>query len=451
MDTYLHLLESFLNILASASSNLLRIIFQQELYPNIFQPDLNIELRIYLIRFTEKIITICQGDVNIPEQFVSSLITQLEFQFQPQGAQGDGTSSKDAQASQSQGAGTSVIGSGGSKVATTNYQYHVQKLWETIKFKYLMNIDSVQLDQIIGWIAKSLYQLTESETTEASDISVQQFNLLFHLTELVNIVCMRASNNMMLYQRRGILMGADLVADGNVIENQLETNEMSSNSNCSNIVMKYFMKLSRQDQGRYLVCQNQFINLQVLVEPLKECLQYALQYQTKLEVFKAVWQALVEVISLSSPPGECSLRQIAQPLLDNVVQYCKYSSPRANMLYFILTILETIKEFEADRIQMSGEIKDFLFIFIDCIPHSVCDETFQVFDLLISIVSGMMDERLIQVRAARSVATLAPALSPMLATALAAHACPHACRPYPPPRRSADASSLLITRNASWG
>ena len=57
-DLYNHLLESFLNVLASASSYILRKIFN-DVVKILFDNEINIDLRIYLIRISEKILAIC--------------------------------------------------------------------------------------------------------------------------------------------------------------------------------------------------------------------------------------------------------------------------------------------------------------------------------------------------------------------------------------------------------
>jgi len=41
-------------------------------------------------------------------------------------------------------------------------------------------------------------------------------------------------------------------------------------------------------------------------------------------------------------------------------------------------------------------MRDFLYNFTDCIPHSVYDESFEVFDILLDCVSHSLDEGLMQ-------------------------------------------------------
>lgn len=41
-------------------------------------------------------------------------------------------------------------------------------------------------------------------------------------------------------------------------------------------------------------------------------------------------------------------------------------------------------------------MRNFLYNFTDCIPHSVYDESFEVFDILLDCVSHSLDEGLMQ-------------------------------------------------------
>lgn len=59
LDQYNLLLESFLNVLASASSHMLRILFVDVIYPILFNRFTNSELKIYILRISEKILAIC--------------------------------------------------------------------------------------------------------------------------------------------------------------------------------------------------------------------------------------------------------------------------------------------------------------------------------------------------------------------------------------------------------
>jgi hypothetical protein len=74
-------LESFLNVLASASSHILRVLFIDVIYPVLFNKFMNADLRVYILRISEKILAICQGDLKLPINFFSNMITLVDSYY----------------------------------------------------------------------------------------------------------------------------------------------------------------------------------------------------------------------------------------------------------------------------------------------------------------------------------------------------------------------------------
>lgn len=68
-------------MLASASSHILRILFIDVIYPILFNKIMNSELRIYILRISEKILAICQGDLKLPINFFSSMINLVDSYY----------------------------------------------------------------------------------------------------------------------------------------------------------------------------------------------------------------------------------------------------------------------------------------------------------------------------------------------------------------------------------
>lgn len=77
-----HILESFISLLSSMSSSILHMIFQDIILKTIFlQPiqnpfemQLATDLRIYLLKFMDKIVNICSGDLVLSPQFLNCII-----------------------------------------------------------------------------------------------------------------------------------------------------------------------------------------------------------------------------------------------------------------------------------------------------------------------------------------------------------------------------------------
>lgn len=78
-----HILESYISLMSSMSSNILHSIYNDILLKCIFIPNqsgnpfegqLATDLRIYLLKFLDKIVTISQGDVVLNSAFLDSII-----------------------------------------------------------------------------------------------------------------------------------------------------------------------------------------------------------------------------------------------------------------------------------------------------------------------------------------------------------------------------------------
>lgn len=152
-DIYNHLLEDILNVLTWSSSPILITIFQDILLPNIFLADLNNDLKIYFFRISEKIINICQGDLNIGVSFYSNMFEMLEIQ-------------------------------------NVNVRIAAQKLWEAVKAKIVFNLDTKSLTKILEWISDSLYVLAEDQNIPPENVST-----LNYLLDLLAVICSRETNN----------------------------------------------------------------------------------------------------------------------------------------------------------------------------------------------------------------------------------------------------------------
>lgn len=44
-----------------------------------------------------------------------------------------------------------------------NFKYHALKLWETVKLKFLFNLEPKSMNKVIDWIGENLLILSENE------------------------------------------------------------------------------------------------------------------------------------------------------------------------------------------------------------------------------------------------------------------------------------------------
>jgi hypothetical protein len=49
------------------------------------------------------------------------------------------------------------------KATMANFKYHAQKLWDTVKIKYLYNMPPSQLNRVIEWMCEVLISLSETD------------------------------------------------------------------------------------------------------------------------------------------------------------------------------------------------------------------------------------------------------------------------------------------------
>lgn len=71
---YNHILESLLVLLDSMSSNLLITIFNDVIVKFVFQDFISSELRVYLLKFADKIVHICKGNLVLNQSLLTNIL-----------------------------------------------------------------------------------------------------------------------------------------------------------------------------------------------------------------------------------------------------------------------------------------------------------------------------------------------------------------------------------------
>lgn len=124
VDAYNRLMETFLSILTSASSQLLHTIMNDILSHYLQISDLPKELRIYLLRCAEKITQICEGDIEYSSTLLNVILCMKN---------------------------------------TEHVAEHANRLWETIKLKVLPYYTSIRLQGIVQWLSELMSSESEEE------------------------------------------------------------------------------------------------------------------------------------------------------------------------------------------------------------------------------------------------------------------------------------------------
>lgn len=131
IDSYNRLLETCISIISSASPSLLHTIFQEVLSHYILITELPKDLKIFIIRLLEKIINICEGDLDFSNSLLYSVLNLVHNDEVSESAAG---------------------------------------LWETIKNKILANYLGLRLENLVTWMKEMLQ--TEPEENINDIISI---------------------------------------------------------------------------------------------------------------------------------------------------------------------------------------------------------------------------------------------------------------------------------------
>lgn len=127
IDSFNRLLETFLMLLSSASPTILHSLFSEVLGNYLLVGEIPKELRIYLARISEKIATICEGDLTISTSFLSGLIALKSSE-----------ESNEA----------------------------VLQFWESVKAKVLPHYSGSRLSSLVDWLQELLGDENDENTVE---------------------------------------------------------------------------------------------------------------------------------------------------------------------------------------------------------------------------------------------------------------------------------------------
>ena len=336
VDIYNHLLESFLNVLTSASSFLLRGLFIEIIAPNVFLSEMNGELRKFLFRIAEKITAICQGDLEINTSFVAALVQYLEGKV-PQG--------------------------GLLRLAT-------QKLWESVKSKAIVNFPHAEARKLGDWVLESMQNIQEN-SKELSSIGV--------FIEIVRSLCARERKNSEIWgvcrkEMRNPLNNSSLLSlfEGfsGVLTLMIEDLLLMNANNMSVQANANMFGGSGTEKG-----QNP--TNPALPQNTPSC----------FDTIKTFWQCLLEVLNCLETPLKYIV-EVGFELLKKIGGIIAERAPSIHVLNSILMLFRTLEEFKQE---LPHEfLIDFFRLFCDCIPHSVYDESFMVFELLLRKLSDFL-------------------------------------------------------------
>ena len=147
-----HLLETFGNVLNSVSSQYLHNIFYDIVLPKTYGTNLAPEIRIILLEITERIISICQGDLIPSSVFLNGVLKDLS--------------------------------SGNKKLATA-----AQNLWQCIKTKLCPNCEKQCRKQLVQWIKENMIEISNKMHTDIASKETIEEDAMLKFDVYIEIAC----------------------------------------------------------------------------------------------------------------------------------------------------------------------------------------------------------------------------------------------------------------------
>lgn len=143
------ILDKYVSVLSSISSNILHQIFFDLLVKTLSESGASNELKSLLIKIAEKIISICQGDLILNKKCLDSLLSFASLQ------------------------NIESLGQAGAS------------LWQSIRTKIMCNYSHKGMKDVIEWIAEQFFLISEKDKVEENE--VQRLITLLDMVSLISV------------------------------------------------------------------------------------------------------------------------------------------------------------------------------------------------------------------------------------------------------------------------
>jgi hypothetical protein len=240
-NVYNHFLETFLSVLSSMSNEILLELFSEVLYPTIMQIGFETnmgqenwsgvfatDICIYILKITDKIVNICQGDVQLTNEFLTVIFQEI----------------------------TNVGKSGTVHLA-------VQNLWQTLTHNAFRYYSGKDIKNVCLWIFERLNMVKE----RAEDLEEQDLTQLKVLFDLISQLTKRESPQ----------------------KEEIEDEDDP------------YLGIKRHYNHDYSLIKRQTKNqmdldLYNLVPPVLFWCDYAVEKESRIQIFKPAWKSLVHLL-----------------------------------------------------------------------------------------------------------------------------------------------------------
>ena len=139
------------------------------------------------------------------------------------------------------------------------------------------------------------------------------------------------------------------------------------------------------------------MDLYLLLNPLLFWLDFSVEREERLNLFKHVYRTIKDVLDNLPPKKvDIDILQIIVPILERTSDYLRQSSPTQSMLKFLDIVLQDIID---GRYCQTGHPTNLQYFFLDqltsivgYISYSLYEEIFPVFDKLLQLCADVMTE-----------------------------------------------------------
>ncbi|KAL4440838.1 hypothetical protein ABPG74_013819 [Tetrahymena malaccensis] len=324
-DMYHHLLDQFLNLLASASSQILRSIFNDVISTQLFNNEVAHDVKIYLCKITDKIISICQGDLTVTPQFITNMMnyllnTQQQQQF------------------------------------TNQFKQHLERTWDNIKQKLLSNLELSQANKIVDLISENLQNILDNQGEGAGrgdksskrESQIDQDTEFNFWIEITSIVLQR---------------------------------EKRTQENLPSNFARYYKKLEMSQENLNLkILINPYLQI------LELTLAHPQGIDTFKLIWSIIIDILTS--ASSKQQTDYTLGEVTYSILSKTKQFIANHPPPVLQLDALIIIISSLPQKEID-VGLKREMHDFLQIILGYVPHSIFEEIFFLVDCLIEKIDQL--------------------------------------------------------------
>ncbi|CDW83869.1 UNKNOWN [Stylonychia lemnae] len=397
-----HILESFIQLLSSMSSQVLQQIYNEILIKSIFlgnnplENQLATDLRIYLLKLTDKIINICQGDLVLNLNFINNMVqTMIPDQRKLQNAILSNPYNQTISLQNQM-----EIAKAKQKTSET-ISLACHNLWQTCRQKLFCNYSAKGVKILLEWTFNNLITLAEnSETLNADEQS--KLTMVFDIIDLFTQQQSALQDQSKQIDQQADALEEQLRRQSDIKNQQInslsgrETRILSSRLGEQNN-MNFGIDLNSSMRGQPLIRIKSksmlSLELYALINPILFWLDFSLEKLDRLSLFKMTWKTLLKILSVL-PEKLIDIDEITVilPVLQKVNNFCQQSSPQLEMLQFLQIVFQDLLVSK----KLTKELIKFLDIFLTtiskCIPHNLHEEVFVVCEQILEIMKNNLKD-----------------------------------------------------------